>query len=103
MPGGSQSVVARAHAYRAAGKKAQAEKTLGDLQRKLEGTSVSPCTMATIHAGLGDKDKALEFLEKAYRARALELWSALKVDLQIDSLRSDSRFQSLLRGVGLAN
>jgi TolB-like protein/DNA-binding winged helix-turn-helix (wHTH) protein len=103
MSGGAQSVVALAHAYRAAGKKAPAEKILRDLQRKFEGTSVSPYTMATIYAGLGEKDKALELLEKAYQERALELSSSLKADFRIDSLRSDSRFQNLLRGVGLAN
>jgi hypothetical protein len=59
--------------------------------------------MATICAGLGDKDKALEFLEKAHQARALELSSSLKVDFQIDSLRSDSRFQNLLGRIGLVN
>jgi TolB-like protein/DNA-binding winged helix-turn-helix (wHTH) protein/Flp pilus assembly protein TadD len=103
MWGGSQSVVALAHAYRAEGKKAQAEKMLRDLQRKLEGTSASPYTMATIYAGLGDRDKAFELLEKAYQERALELASSLKADLTIDSLRSDIRFQNLLGRVGLAN
>jgi tetratricopeptide (TPR) repeat protein len=100
---GPQRVVALAHAYRALGNRAQAEKMLRVLQRKLEGTSASPYTMATIYAGLGDNDKAFEFLEKAYQERALELPSSLKADLTIDALRSDIRFQSLLRRVGLAN
>lgn len=103
MWGGSQSVVALAHAYRALGRRAQAEKMLRDLQHKLEGTSASHYTIATIYAGLGDKDKAFEFLEKAYQERAVELASSLKADLTIASLRSDIRFQNLLGGVGLAN
>jgi hypothetical protein len=66
-------------------------------------STVSPYTMATIYARLGDKDKAPEFLEKAYQARALELASSLKIDFQFDSLRSDRRFQNLLGRVGLAH
>jgi len=87
--------------YRAVGKKAQAEKILRDWQGKLEGTSVSSYTMATIYAGLGD-DKALEFLENAHPTLALEL-SSRNADLGIDSLRSGSRFQNWLRRVGLTN
>jgi hypothetical protein len=58
--------------------------------------------MATIDAGLGDQGKAHEFLEKAYPVGVLELWWS-KVDFQIDSLRSDSRFENLLPRVGSAN
>jgi hypothetical protein len=52
-------------------RKLRLEKILRDLQPKLEGTSVPPHTMATIYAGLGDKKKSLQFLEKPCQARAL--------------------------------
>jgi hypothetical protein len=58
--------------------------------------------MATIYAGFGQKDRAFEFLEKAYLEKALDLSWYLKADPRIDSLRSDPRFQSLLRRVGLS-
>lgn len=58
--------VALAHAYSATGRKADAERILRDLERKSKETSVSPYTMATIYAGLGENDKAFDFLEKAY-------------------------------------
>ncbi|MHB8502539.1 MAG: TPR end-of-group domain-containing protein, partial [Candidatus Acidiferrales bacterium] len=57
--------------------------------------------IATIYAGLGKKDKAFEFLEKAYLERSLDISWSLKADLRIDSLRSDPRFQNLLHRVGL--
>jgi TolB-like protein/DNA-binding winged helix-turn-helix (wHTH) protein/Tfp pilus assembly protein PilF len=101
MSGDSETVVALAHALRATGKKAESEKTLRDLERKATKSSASPYTMATIYAGLGENEKAFEFLEKAYSEKSLDLPSYLKSDRLLDSLRSDRRFQDLLRRVGL--
>ena len=101
MSGGPQSVVALAHAYSAAGEKAEAEKILRDLQRKSKQTSASPYTMATIYAGLGDNDKAFDFLEKAYSEKSFDLSSSLKTDLVLDGLHRDPRFQNLLGRIGL--
>ena len=99
--GSADAAAALAHAYSAAGKKAEAEKILRDLERKLKGTSASPYTMATIYAGLGENDKAFEFLEKAYSEKSLDFALPLQSDLLLDSLHPDPRFQSLLRGIVL--
>ncbi len=101
--GSADAAVALAHSYLALGKKAEAEKILCDLERKLKKTSASPYTMATIYAGLGENDKAFEFLEKAYSEKSFEISWSLKSDLKLDSLRPDPRFQSLLRGMALTN
>jgi len=93
--------VALAHVYSAAGRKATAEQILRDLERKSKGTSTSPYTMATIYAGLGENDKAFEFLEKAYSEKSFEMSESLTSDLLLDNLRPDSRFQSLLRRMDL--
>ncbi|MBV8811664.1 MAG: hypothetical protein JO033_23600, partial [Acidobacteriaceae bacterium] len=93
--------VALAHAYSAAGRKGEAEQILRDLERKSKGTSTSPYTMATIYAGLGENDKAFEFLEKAYSEKSFEMSESLTSDLLLDNLRPDSRFQSLLRRMDL--
>lgn len=95
-----QSVVALAHAYSAIGDKAKAEKMLRDLERKSKETSTSPYTMATIYAGLGEKDTAFDFLERAYSEKSLDIKS-LNFDLLLDSLRPDPRFQNLLHRIGL--
>jgi TolB-like protein/DNA-binding winged helix-turn-helix (wHTH) protein/Tfp pilus assembly protein PilF len=100
LSGDSQSTVALAHAYTAIGKKAEAEMILRDLERKLQGTSASPYTMATIYAGLGQNDKAFDFLERAYSAKSLDITS-LKSGLVLDSLHRDPRFQNLLGRIGL--
>jgi tetratricopeptide (TPR) repeat protein len=98
---GPSAALALAHAYSTAGRKAQANKILRDLQRKSKETSVPPYTPATIYAGLGENDKAFEFLEKAYSEKSLDISLFLKSDLLLDSLRPDPRFQSLLRRIGL--
>lgn len=102
MSGGDHDAMASlAHAYGVMGKRAEAEKILRDLQGKAKTAYVSPYAIATIYAGLGDKERAFEYLEKAYREKALDISWSLKSDLRIDSLRADPRFQDLLRRVGL--
>ena len=93
--------VALAHAYSAAGKKAEAEKILRDLERKAKQTSASPYTMARIYAGLGDNDKAFDLLEKAYSEKSLDFALGLQSDLLLDRLRPDPRFQIMLGRIGL--
>jgi len=100
--GNPDAVASLAHVYALIGRRAQAEKILHDLEHKSKSVYVSPYTIATIYAGLGEKDRALELLEKAYQERSLDISWHLKADLRIDSLRSDPRFQDLVRRVGLA-
>jgi serine/threonine protein kinase/Tfp pilus assembly protein PilF len=57
-----------------------------------------PMGVAIDYADFGDEDKAFEWLERAYRDRAGLQW--IKVDPGLDSLRSDPRFDDLLRRIG---
>jgi tetratricopeptide (TPR) repeat protein len=95
--GDQDPTAALAHAYAATGRKAEAQKMLREWQRQSETNYVSPYMIATVYAGLGDKNKAFEYLEKAYQERSSDLPYFLKADLRVDSLRSDPRFQELLR------
>jgi tetratricopeptide (TPR) repeat protein len=90
-----------AHAYAVSDQRASAEKILRELLQKSKTSYVSPYMIGTIYAGLGDKNKAFEFLERAYQVRSPDIPYFLKADLRIDNLRSDPRFQDLLRRVGL--
>ncbi len=65
-------------------------------------TFVSPYAIAEIYAGLGDADRAFDMLDQAYRLRDNEL-IFLKIDPMADTLRSDPRFDLLLRRMHLAN
>ena len=59
-----------------------------------------PAGIAAFYAVLGEKDRALQLLEKSYVERE-ELMLYLKVDPGYDNLRSDPRFDNLVRRVGL--
>jgi len=90
-----------AHAYVLIGRQAEAEGILRILTQRSKNTYVSPYILATVYAGLGKRDKALEFLEKAFRERSLEVTWEIKADLRLDTLRSDPRFQNLIRRIGI--
>jgi DNA-binding winged helix-turn-helix (wHTH) protein/TolB-like protein/Flp pilus assembly protein TadD len=87
------------HAYAASGKKAEAQRILAELGQQKQ-RYVSPYTVATIYAGLGEKDQAFKWLEKAFEERDIWLMN-LKVDPLFKPIRSDSRFTNLLQRIGL--
>jgi TolB-like protein/Tfp pilus assembly protein PilF len=95
--GDSDTTAALAHAYAATGRKADAQKILHKWLRQSETSYVSPYMIATVYAGLAGKDKAFEYLEKAYKERSPDLPYFLRADLRMDSLRLDPRFQDLMR------
>jgi len=94
-------VASLGHAYAAIGNRAEAEEILRNIEEKSKSGKASPYLAATIYAGLGQKDMAMELIEKAYREKSLDVSFTLKPDLRIDNLRSDLRFQRLLTRVGL--
>jgi len=90
-----------AHAYASAGKRGEAEMLLRQMNDRAQHSYVPPFDIAIIYAGLGQKDQAVLWLEKGCQERsAWMVW--LKVDPRLDVLRSDPRFQGLLRRVGLS-
>jgi TolB-like protein/DNA-binding winged helix-turn-helix (wHTH) protein/Tfp pilus assembly protein PilF len=90
-----------AHAYAVMGKKTEAEKILNGLQRQSKVGYVSSYMIAAIYSGLGQNDQAFAFLEKAYQERSSDIIYFVRADLRIDPLRSDPRFQDLLRRLAL--
>ncbi len=89
------------HAYAVAGKKAEAQRAIERLKMAARRRYISPYSIAVIYLALGDKEQALNWLNKAYEER--DNWLIyLKVEPRLDPLRSDARFDDLLRRVGLA-
>ena len=98
--GNPHMIAALGNALAVGGRTTDARKLVGEL-RKREGTRhVSPLNLAMVYTGLGDKDEAFEWLEKAYESRSLWL-IFLNVHPMFEELRSDSRFKSLVRRMGL--
>jgi Tfp pilus assembly protein PilF len=91
----SWSLAEIARDYALEGKSAEARQALQDLLKGSRTSYVSAYGIATIYAALGDKDQAFAQLEQALAHRSQNM-DFLKVDRELDSLRSDPRFQSLL-------
>jgi tetratricopeptide (TPR) repeat protein len=89
------------HAYAVSGKKDKAQKILGELKKIHNRDPHWFFQIAIIYGGLGERERAFEWLEKAYENRAGNL-ALLKVDPIVDSLRSDPRFGKLLNRIGLS-
>jgi serine/threonine protein kinase/tetratricopeptide (TPR) repeat protein len=87
------------YAYAKSGRKDEARKLLADLKEQSRTRYVASYWIAMIHVGLDEKDEAFAWLEKAYQERSWFLVS-IKMDPQVDSLRSDSRFIDLMRRIG---
>lgn len=88
-----------AHAYAVSGNRAEAQRLLVELGQQKQ-RYVSPYTVATIYAGLGEKDQAFKWLDRAFEERDIWLMN-LRVDPLFKSLRSDYRFAQLLGRTGL--
>jgi DNA-binding winged helix-turn-helix (wHTH) protein/Tfp pilus assembly protein PilF len=91
-----------AYIYGRAGQKERARRELEKLEPLNHRQQADPVSMMWAHLGLEDKNEALADLEKAYSDH-FSVMSTLKVDPALDPLRSDPRFQDLLRRVGLAD
>jgi hypothetical protein len=88
------------YAYAVAGNRSQAVGLLDELEMRSIDRYVSPVQLAWMRLGLGDHDKALAELERAYDRRAADLiW--LRVRPVFDAIRSNSRFESLCKRLGL--
>jgi serine/threonine-protein kinase len=88
------------HAYATSGRRAEALKILAELEEMSTQKYVSPYDMAVLYTGLGEKDRAIEQLNKAYEQRAGWVIN-LKVEPLFDPLRSDPRFADIVRRMSL--
>jgi TolB-like protein/DNA-binding winged helix-turn-helix (wHTH) protein/Flp pilus assembly protein TadD len=99
---GSDYLAGLGYVYGAAGRRAEALRTLDELQRLAEKQYVPPYHFAWIYTGLGDKDKAIALSQKTYDEHTQHVIDFKTVPM-FDSLRSDERFQQLIQKVGLAD
>jgi TolB-like protein/Flp pilus assembly protein TadD len=101
LSGDSTFALARlGHGYAIAGQRDEAHAVLKQLNALSSQRYVSPYDIAMVHVGLQETDEAFAWLQRAFEQRSLWL-GYLNVEPQLDRLRSDQRFQALLRRVGL--
>jgi TolB-like protein/Tfp pilus assembly protein PilF len=85
-----------AHAYAVSGNKTEAMKIRDQLEVISKQRYVSAYSFALVYLGLGDKEEALRWLEKAYEDRAGDALRFIKVEPLLDSLRGNPRFEALV-------
>jgi TolB-like protein/Flp pilus assembly protein TadD len=97
---GSGYLASLAHAYALVGKRTEASEILKELQQLARTQFVSSFAFALVYVGMGKKDQAFAWLDKAYEERASAL-PFVKINPRLASLRSDPRFRSLFRRLHL--
>ena len=63
---------------------------------------MDPYNVAALYDGVGNKGHVFEWLERAYREHSTSLY-ALRIDIWFDQVRSDPRFQDLVRRMNFPN
>jgi adenylate cyclase len=88
------------YTYAVSGDRAKAEEILRQLDELAQKRYVTPNARVPVYLGLGDKNKALDGLEKSYEEQDGVCWQ-LNIDQRYDGLRNEPRFQALLKKLGL--
>ena len=90
--------------YAKAGRTSEAAAIVDQAQKQVlvDHLRNDPYAIAKVYAGLGEADKAFEWLEKALREREGRM-TLIKVDALLNELHADPRFPELLKRVGLEN
>jgi TolB-like protein/Flp pilus assembly protein TadD len=89
-------------AYAAAGERDRASEIVSNLTERAKTDYVPPYHFAILWAGLGQIDRAFEWLERCFDSHAVDLFT-LKVEPMFDVLRGDARFGQLIARVGLGD
>jgi tetratricopeptide (TPR) repeat protein len=100
--GNTEALSLAGYTYAVSGDRSEALRMLNDLQERARRGYVPPYNIALTFAGLGDKNQALDWLEKGLEARDPHM-VFLPVERKWDGIRNEPRFQALLRRIGLPN
>ena len=88
-------------AYASAGRNGDARRIVQELTTSAGHRYVCPYEVATVYAGLGDKTRAFEWLQKGVEERA-DCLPWIRADSKIDPLRQDPRYAAIVRAAGFA-
>jgi tetratricopeptide (TPR) repeat protein len=99
LGGNHMTLAAKGHLLATIGRTAEAREILRTLEEGSRERYVPPVTLALVYAGLGERAKAFEWLERAYRAHDVHL-AFLTVDPRWDDYRTDPRFLDLVTRCG---
>jgi tetratricopeptide (TPR) repeat protein len=87
------------HALGVTGARAEGRKVLEEILSLSQQRYVAPEYIAVVYEGLGEREQALQWFEKAYSERSMNLW--ILPDPQLDQIRAEPRFKKLMQKMGL--
>ena len=87
------------HALGVTGARAEGQKVLEEMQGLSQRRYVPPEYIAIVYEGLGERDRALQWFEKACAERSMNGW--ILPDPRLDPIRTEPRFKNLMRRMGL--
>ena len=88
-----------AHAEKSMGRETEAREILAQMTKEATTRYVQPYAVAIVHLALGEKDQALDWLQRAAQERGATYFNFIKVDPYLDPLRGDPRFEALVEEV----
>ena len=86
-------------AYAQNGQKNEAQKVLGQLSDLAKSRYVAPYAIALVYLGLGEKERAIDELERAYQKGETNYLFVVKVDPMLDDVRGNPRFDALVQKI----
>jgi hypothetical protein len=87
------------HGLGVSGARSEAQKVLEEMQRLSQKRYIPPEYIAIVYEGLGERDRALHWFQKAYDEHSMNIW--ILPDPALDSIRSDARFRDIIKRMGL--
>ena len=99
--GTTEAKLAYAYVHAYMGKKEESHKMLSEVERLYSVEVISPYIIATAHFLLKEDDVAFEWMEKAYAAHDRNIYG-MAIDYELQGVRSDPRYLSMLEKIGLA-
>ena len=87
------------HALGVSGARAEGQKVLEEILGLSQRRYVPPDYIAVVYEGLGERDRALQWFEKACAERSINGW--IPPDPQLDQIRTEPRFKNLMQRMGL--
>jgi tetratricopeptide (TPR) repeat protein len=97
---GDESRLLKSYVYSYMGRTDEARRLLAEFERREPGEGVSPYNIGLSYFAMGDQDSGFRWLEKAYERFDGNTYQLLK-DYELDGVRSDPRYLSLLERLGL--
>ena len=85
-----------AHAEKSMGRETEAREILAQMTKEATTRYIQPYAVAIVHLALGEKDQALDWLQRAAQERGATYFNFIKVDPYLDPLRGDPRFEALV-------